>query len=182
MAHVTTSHPHAQTRIDSGGCSANVCRSLMSASKGSNPSISTWAWKAGGEKPPVAASSMDIRLKAVLQCAVMAAVGAFLFFWMHHRIGPAIVWSLAGLVLAGGLCYPPLFHGFERFGQRLGKWVAVGLTYALLVPFYYLIFVPAHLILRLRGVDPMCRAFPSKEPTYWIPRKPVQAAQYKKQH
>lgn len=125
---------------------------------------------------------MDIRVKSVVQATVMVVVGLLIYRWKHHLVGPCIIWSLAGMVLVGGLFAPPLFHAFEKFGARLGIWVGTGLSYLLLVPFYYLVFAPAHLLLKARHIDPMAREFPTKLPTYWIPRKPVEVSQYKRQH
>ncbi len=141
-----------------------------------------WDWKAGGIRPPPK-QHMDNRVKAVIQAAVMSAVGAFLFFRKHETIAPAIVWSFAAVVLVSGLFIPPVFRAIDKFfSVTLVKWVGTGLTYLLLVPFYFIIFAPAHWIMSARGIDPMAREFPTKLPTYWIPRKPADAAQYKKQH
>ncbi len=141
-----------------------------------------WAWKAGGGKL-ASKKPMDIKLKAVIQAAVMIAVGSFLFFKRHHIIAPAIVGILAAVVLIGGLFVPPLFRAIDKFfSVTLVKWVGTGLTYLFLVPFYFLVFAPAHLILNARRIDPMAREFPTKLGTYWIQRKPVATAQYKRQH
>ena len=154
----------------------------MSKTSVTSPEAAKWDWKADGGTP-AAKQPMNIRVKAALQGAVMIAVGFVFFHWRHHLVGPAIIWTLAALVLCGGLFYPPLFHAFEKFGKKLGAWVATGMTYLLLVPFYYLVFAPAHWILNARHIDPMCREFPTKLDTYWIPRKPItDFNQYKKQH
>jgi len=140
-----------------------------------------WTWQAVGRPPPVR-TPMNLKLKAAIQAVVMTAVG-FILRHFHKDIGAGIVWTLAALVLVGGLFYPPLFHGFEKFGQKLAKWVAAGLTWGLLVPFFYLCFLPGRLIMALSGKDPMTRKFPSDAATYWIPRRPVpNLNQYKKQH
>jgi hypothetical protein len=127
---------------------------------------------------------MSMAAKAVVQAVVMGLVGWFLIGYLHHRVMAFVVWGLAFLVLVGGLVYPPLFHAFERFGQKLAKWVSAGLTYGLLVPFYYLCFVPGHLILAVMGKDPMDRRCPEpQKATFWVARPPTHdMAQYKKQH
>lgn len=148
------------------------------------PPINKWTWTALGPQTPASKPKpMSIRTKALIQAPVMALVGSLLFFKWGHVIGACFVWTLAILVLAGGLFHPPLFHAFEKFGQKLAHWVGTGLTWALLLPFFYLCFVPGRFIMALRGRDPLTRKFPSDEPTYWIPRKPVpDLNQYKKQH
>ncbi|MFH0907153.1 MAG: hypothetical protein V1929_00115 [bacterium] len=140
-----------------------------------------WVWKASGPQPP-APKRMSIAAKTAIQVPLMLLV-AFLLYHYGHRVGPAIIVTLAALVFVGGFIYAPLFHGFETFGALLAKWVSSGLTWGLLVPFYYIVFVPARLILALTGNDPMTRGFPTQESTYWIPRPPVRnMEQYRKQH
>jgi hypothetical protein len=127
---------------------------------------------------------MSIQAKALIQAVAMSLIAWAIYHFLHHRVMPIVIWSLAGLVLIGGLVYHPIFHGFERFGQLLAKWVSAGLTWGLLVPFFYLCFLPGRLVLHLRGIDPMDRRFPEKEKgTFWEPRPPVRnMAQYTKQH
>lgn len=127
---------------------------------------------------------MNLKAKATIQAVAMGVVGYVIYRVWGHLIGPAIVWTLAGLVLVGGLFYPPLFHGFEKFGQMLARWVSAGLTWGLLVPFFYITFTIGRAVLLLRGIDPMDRTFPDPErPTFWTPRPPVASMeQYRKQH
>jgi hypothetical protein len=48
---------------------------------------------------------------------------------------------------------------------------------------FYLVFVPGRFILMMRGIDPMCRKFPTDAATYWVPRKPVlNTDEYKRQY
>jgi len=144
--------------------------------------INKWKFRASGTPPPVK-TPMSMKTKATIQAPVMALVGYVIYRWTGHLIGPAIVWTLAGLVLVGGWFVPAIFHGFERFGMWLAKWVALILNWGLLTPFFYLCFFPGRLILLARGIDPMDRAYPSDKPSFWIPRKPVaDIAQYRKQH
>jgi hypothetical protein len=144
--------------------------------------VNKWKWSALGTPPPTK-SPMSIKTKALIQVPIMTLVGWIMFHYFHHRVVPVIVWSLAGLVLVGGLFLPPLFHAFEKFGAFLAKWVAIMLNWVLLVPFFYLCFVPGRLILKLQGIDPMDRTYPDPRPSLWIPRKPVASMeQYRKQH
>ena len=138
-----------------------------------------WNWRGSSAAPAGAKPGAGAALK---QAGVMGVVGAVLYFWLEHRAMGVAVWSLAGVVLASGLFVPPVFAAIERFGRGLGKGVGVLLTWGLLVPFYYLCFGSLRLAQKIGGKDPLCRTFPSDEPTYWTPRKPVRnAAQYRKQ-
>jgi len=141
-----------------------------------------WTWNALGT-PPSEKKPMSMKTKACIQAPIMALVAWALYHFRDHRVVPMIIWSLAGLVLIGGLFIPPLFLAFEKFGRWLGKWVTVILNWVLLVPFYYLCFLPGRIILLIRGKDPMDREFPSNRESFWIPRKQItDMKQYRKQH
>ncbi len=141
-----------------------------------------WPWR---EKDAVKAAPRKTgpaAFSVLLQAGVMAAIGAALFWWLEHRLMGQIVWSLAAVVLVSGFFIPPVFAAIERFGQALGRWAGAILTWGLLAPFYYIVFLPLHVLQKITGKDPLHRQFPTSEPTYWTPRKPVpNAAQYRKQ-
>ncbi len=119
---------------------------------------------------------------AVRQFVIMALIGAALYGWLGHRLMGAVVWSLATVVLVSGLFIPPAFAAIERFGMALGKWVGAGLTWGLLTPFFYLCFCPMHLMLKLKGKDPLERRLHTGESTYWTARLPVEdPSRYRKQ-
>lgn len=146
------------------------------------PPVNTWHWKMLGS-PPQPKKPMNIKVKALIQAPVMVLVGGLIYYFFDHLTGPVIVWTLASMVLIGGLFAPPLFRAIEHFGMTLGRWIAVGLNWGLLTPFFYLCFFPGRIILKLKGIDPMDRKFPDDKDSFWIPRKPVpDLAQYRKQH
>ena len=141
-----------------------------------------WNWKAGttgGVKPTGARS---LRVKGLIQALVMSAIGLVVFSVLGHRAMACGIWTLAVVVLASSAWFPRLFSAMERFGVRLGRWAGAGLTYLLLVPFFYLVFVPGRVVLWLLGKDPMQRAFPAREATCWAARKArMDDAHYRKQ-
>ncbi len=96
--------------------------------------------------------------------AVIAAVG-----WLAFDARLYWVMAAAGLFLVTALTVPwvllplnRLWTVFARRRGRLNNYVVLGL-------FFYVFIVPAGLILRLLGRDPMSRAFDAKAPTYWAP-------------
>lgn len=118
----------------------------------------------------------------LLQAVVPAAVGAF-FLYKGHKIPAGILAGLGLVILISGFLIPPVFSVIERFGRWLGHVVGTAVTWILLVPMFYLVFVPGRLILKMRGIDPMCRQFPTDAPTYWVSRKPVtNLEEYKRQY
>jgi len=118
----------------------------------------------------------------LLQACVPAVIGG-LFWYKGHLIPAAVLAGIALVVLVSGFLVPRVFAVIERFGRWLGHVVGTALTWILLVPMFYLVFVPGRLILKLRGIDPMCRQFPTDAPTYWVSRKPVNSVEdYKRQY
>ena len=148
-----------------------------------HPSVlfTVWPWResATPDRPVKAGAS---KKAAVIQALVMTVIGAGLFWWLGHRIMGYVVWGLAAVVLLSGLFLPKVFAGIERVGQWVGRVVGGGLTWGLLVPFYYLCFCPMRLGLFLKGKDPLHRKFQADAATYWTPRKPIPGVgQYRKQ-
>lgn len=155
----------------------------MSATNAESSAATKWVWQNAGPPPPARKPGMSRQAKGLIQLAVMVAFGSWLYFGRHHVVMPSIIAVLAVLTFIGAFLYEPIFHGFEKFGAMLAKGVAVGLTWGLLVPFFYIVFVFGRLVLLLGGNDPMTRKVPTDEKTYWIPRPPVRnMEQYKKQH
>ena len=137
-----------------------------------------WPWEKIKEGQPADRPG----LRALLQAAILAAVGAGLFFGLHHKAMAGVAWGMGALVCISGLWIPRLFLAIEGLGRRLGQGVGVLLTYLLLVPFYFLVFAPAHAVLALRGKDPMNRRFPSPDESCWTPKRPIaNRNHYKKQ-
>ncbi|MCO5061193.1 MAG: hypothetical protein M9963_04200 [Kiritimatiellae bacterium] len=77
----------------------------------------TWTWKAVGAPPAAQKKAMPIQLKATLQAAVGGLVGFLMYRFWGHVIGPAIVWSIAGLLLLGGGFSLRCFTGLRSWGQ-----------------------------------------------------------------
>lgn len=117
----------------------------------------------------------------LIQTLVPAVVGA-IFFLLGRHVTAKVLWGIGAVLLVSGLFIPPVFNRIEQFGRWFGKWAGLVITWALMVPMFFLVFVPGRLILKLRGIDPMCRKFPTDAPTYWVPRKPVtDLEEYKRQ-
>jgi hypothetical protein len=147
-----------------------------------NVSRAVWPWPASAETSE-AQSKGDRRKPALIQTAVMTVIALILTWGLHKPVLGTVVFVLAGIVLATGFLWVRAFDAIERGGKALGRWVAVALTWILLVPFYYIVFAPGRLFLVLSGKDPLCRAFPTDEPTYWVPRPEVDNEKhFKKQY
>jgi len=142
-------------------------------------SKTVWRWQ---EESGAQEEGLSRPVRACIQVVIMLILGGVLV-WADKVIMSRIVFSITAIVFICGFFIPPAFAAIERFGKALGHYVATGLTWMLLVPFFYLCFVPARLILLARGKDPLNRACPTDDETYWIKRKPVDNVNhYRRQH
>lgn len=138
-----------------------------------------WPWREAGKSQSDPAHGAIRR--GLKQTVIMAAVAAALFF-LGHRILPRVVIGMAGINLILAVAAPRAFAAVERFWLWVAHGAGVAATWALLVPFFYLCFLPARLVLLARGRDPMRRRFPSPEPTCWTLRKNIpDPTRYRKQ-
>lgn len=87
------------------------------------------------------------------------------------------MYCFSAVILICGFLAPKAFDALERLGQKLAHAVALALTWILLMPFFYLCFAPARLILMLMGKDPMQRHFEPNRSSYWVDHKPPTTSQ-----
>ncbi|MBU0676599.1 MAG: hypothetical protein KJ626_00650 [Verrucomicrobia bacterium] len=154
----------------------------MTAFKQNKVSQATWPWT-NSDKSGAPDKRMSRPMKALIQTGVMLVLAFVFYRFLDKLVMSRIILGIAGVVLVSGLAIPPVFDAIERFGKWLGHILGTGVTWLVLVPFYYLCFVPGRVILRMQGKDPMHREFPTDAETYWIARPRVRSSdQYKKQH
>ena len=134
-------------------------------------SAAIWPWRETKAEPD--SDPRPARKTVLVEVSIMSVVCLLFLFLFKKPLVAAIVASLAGIVLVGGLWCPPLYRGFKQVGRWLGKGTGVGLSWLLLVPFFYLCFLPARLILLLARKDPMQRRFESDAESYWSTHRPL---------
>jgi hypothetical protein len=107
------------------------------------------------------------RVKGVVQALAGALVGVLVYRFWSRAVG-TVALSGASIVFLAALLSPG--HAFvfiEKILARLAWLVGSLLTWILLTAVYLLIFTPIAIIRRLRGRDPMERAFVAGAPSYW---------------
>jgi len=141
-----------------------------------------WHWDKPAVSPEIAVAARKRR--AFLQFCGMNFIACFIAHVSHasHLWLPAFICALSLVVLVGGYLVPPIFEAFEKFGKLLAKAVGTGLTYLLLVPFFFVCFVPARFILQAMGKDPLQREWNKDSKTYWADKAPQgDVERYKRQ-
>jgi len=145
-------------------------------------SAAIWPWC----NPPVRNSAEEkakIRKRALIQSSVGVLVGYFFALAMHKPVAAVVILVIAVWIFVSGLFIPVAFTKTEVFFAKFGRGVGAALTWILLVPFFYLCFLPGHGLLALLRKDPLKLKFPSDEPTYWEDRPPViDVNDFKKQY
>ncbi|TAN37701.1 MAG: hypothetical protein EPN23_04080 [Verrucomicrobia bacterium] len=116
--------------------------------------------------------------RLLMQFAVAAGFATYLTFHRHHPWVGSALYTIAALLLMLGLLWPAAWRRVDAFGQRLGHWVGVGLTVVLLVPFFYLAFIPLRLFQVLLRRDPLQRRWESQRASYWEDRPAITDANY----
>ncbi|MGQ9661770.1 MAG: hypothetical protein ACUVWX_05435 [Kiritimatiellia bacterium] len=139
----------------------------MEELKQNRVSRAIWNW---ADLPDRSIEGARRRSRAMVRGVVMVAIAAVLglVFQAWHAAVVALVLCL--FVLATGLWLPTLFEAVEKAIKKTAQVAGTILTWLLLVPFFCLFFVPARFFLWIRGIDPLQRRFPSREPTYWQDR------------
>jgi putative effector of murein hydrolase LrgA (UPF0299 family) len=139
------------------------------------PSALVWNWRrasagADDDRSPAAAAAAAARREGAVGAAVGLAVAAALA-WLLHRPVPARVVAVLSLTvgllaLAAPLTLYPRLRGAL---DRLGHWVGTGVTWLLMTLLFYLLFVPAGLIMRAMGKLDFTRFADPAVDTYWTP-------------
>jgi hypothetical protein len=137
------------------------------------PSVAavTWNWRASRENGPP--TGRPYRRLALIQGSIMILFAVVIALVFKHALTSRIIAGLGVLVIALGLFAPRAYRPIHGFGQALGRFVGQVLVYVLLVPFFYLVFLPGALILRLQKRDPLHRHYREARWSYWIRRSTV---------
>lgn len=98
----------------------------------------------------------------------MLAAGVLLLRVFHR---PVLGSVLIAAAVATGIAVqvsPKFEAASDRLLQRLVLWTGVALNWIVFTLLFILLFLPGRLILALTRNDPMRRACPTSEPTYWL--------------
>ena len=129
-----------------------------------------WSWQAE-VAAPAEDSPGKARLRGALRALVAGLIGALLFFLWSRTVG-AVVLGIAGVILASALFSPlGLYTTLERLFAALGRATGRALAWLLLVPIFYLFFLPFGRLFRRGRRDRMKRFYDCEASSYWEPRQ-----------
>lgn len=127
--------------------------------------------------PNLNPSEKELRMFGFAGLTAAAAAGLFLFgLGKITGVQCVIVISLGAVLCGLGLIRPLWVKPAYRLMILLGFPVGWLLSHIILGVFYYGIFTPVGLCLRLLGRDPLRRRYESRSETYWIRRQKSRTA------
>lgn len=126
-----------------------------------------WNWRDPQPDGPAPLSASRARVRGSFQAAIVAAIGGLLL-WLGVRILASVMLGAAAIVLLAALTSPRgLYAVLDRMARAIGRRIGRALTWLLLVPLFYLFFLPFGLLFRRGRRDRLKRYFDSQAPTYW---------------
>jgi hypothetical protein len=104
---------------------------------------------------------------------ILAAIAIFRWWWVG-----SLSWLMAALLVIGaalltaGLLRPAILAPLNRLWTKLGLLLFHVVNPVVMLLLFIVTIVPAGLIMRLVGHDPMRRRFAPDAETYWLDRDP----------
>jgi len=121
------------------------------------------------------------RKRSLIRFCIIFLIGSVLFFPLRHVWIGGILYVLSFLILVGGFAVPQIYSAFERVGRFLTITIGCLFTWVLMIPFFYVCFVPGRILLCLFRKDPLQRARTPGAQSYWISKqRSSEKTQYQK--
>jgi len=112
-------------------------------------------------------------LKSTLFTVLGLVIVSSLLRWRH--VLSSGVWSgalaLLSCVAAAACIRPTAFRGYYRFSTWAGVWSSQAVAWVVLTLMFFLIFLPAGLVMRILGKDPLHLKRSAGKTSYWVPAK-----------
>jgi hypothetical protein len=131
-----------------------------------DPSVVVWDWRKADDAGARAREAAAARKRGALGLVIGLAAAALLYLWKPKLalVVAAVALILGLLALVAPLTlYKKVTHAFDVFAHG----VAAAVTWVLMTLLYYLLFLPAGLILRARRKLAITRSFDPGLSTYW---------------
>jgi hypothetical protein len=147
-----------------------------------------WNWRdrSGDQVAALVREAKANRRKGLIGGAIGLAFAALLHFGVHKERSAMVVAGVAVLVALLALASP--LGGYKvlaRWLDRFAHAVGAAVTWVLMAILFYLVFLPAGLILRAQGKLGISKRADKRLPTYWIVTEERERARtlesYKKQ-
>ena len=129
--------------------------------------LAIWNWRDPQPKGPPPPSVRRVRVRGSLQAAFVAAIGVLLLWFGLRSVG-LVMLGVAAIVFLAALASPRgLYAVLDGMARAIGRRIGRALTWLLLVPLFYLFFLPFGLLFRRGRRDRLKRYFDDEATTYW---------------
>jgi hypothetical protein len=147
-----------------------------------NPKASAviWRWRETEAEAP-GPSAASVRVRGSLQALAGYAVAVAIHLFWSQTVA-IVAFALTTVVLFCALVSP---HGLYSLVRRLfdatGRVVGHAMTWIVMIPIFYLFFLPFGMLLRRGRNDRLRRYYESEAETYWEPHTPMQSSSLERQ-
>jgi len=145
-------------------------------------SAAIWRWRAEVPESKMGPSAASVRVRGSLQALAGAAFGlACHLFW--SKTVAIVAFTVAGVVLFCALVSPNgLYALLRRLFDATGRVVGRAMTWIVMVPIFYLFFLPFGKLMRRGRRDRLHRYFDAEAETYWEPHAPIPTSSLERQY
>jgi hypothetical protein len=114
-----------------------------------------------------------IRIKGVIH-GLIGSLAGLIIYWYWSKTLAIVVWSITAFTfLAAELSPLGVYSSIEKAIGGLTWLIGSLVTWMLLLPLYYLIFMPTSFLFRRGSRDRLARNFPGKQESYWEKHRPA---------
>ena len=141
-----------------------------------------WRWRAGEPEPEAGPSAASVRVRGSLQALGGVAFGlASHLFW--SKTVAVVAFAAAAVVLFCALVSPNgLYALLRRLFDATGRVIGRAMAWIVMVPIFYLFFLPFGKLLRRGRRDRLHRYFDADATTYWEPHTPMVSSSLERQY
>ena len=132
------------------------------------PSEVVWNWKAREQNGRL--SNSELRKKGILPITLTLIIGSLFRFYLEWHHSSIVVYGFCAFFVLVTLFLPGWLLKIEKFMLTFGKWVGTVLTWILLLPFFFVAFVPLRLMQMLSKSDPLKKKYDASLQSYWLER------------
>jgi hypothetical protein len=126
-----------------------------------------WRWREAEPERARTPSAASARVRGALQALVGTAFGAACWFWWSQTVA-VVAFAAAGVVFLSAMLSPTgLYALLHRLFEWTGRQVGRMTTWIVMVPVFYLFFVPFGWLMRRGRRDRLHRWFEPEAETYW---------------
>jgi hypothetical protein len=128
-----------------------------------------WRGRAAVDASALAREAAANRRKGLIGGAIGLAVAALFYFVLHRPVAAEVIAAIAVMIALLALASPlGAYKSLTRMLDVFAHAVGSAVTWVLMTVLFYLVFLPAGLILRARGRLGISKGADRRLPTYWI--------------